>query len=176
MQNTSDQIIIIVTKTDGSGIFGPLIMALFSSVMFLVMLFVTISFMGSILIIIPFLIILGVFAFLFIDDVVWKAKGQEIISFDSKALYCTQKRLFSHNKEIPWDEIEDITLYEYPKIYQILSFFTLNGYNNYPTLRIRWLSGKKTKLGINLNDQKRRNLAKTIMQLRQIYAKTQKDG
>ena len=176
MQNTSDQIIIIVTKTDGSGIFGPLIMALFSSVMFLVMLFVTISFMGSILIIIPFLIILGFFAYLSIDEVAWETKGKEIISFDSKALYCTQKRLFSHNKEIPWDEIEDITLYEDPKLIQTVYFFTLNGYNNYPTLRIRWLSGKKTKLGINLSDQKRRNLAKTIMQLRQIYAKTQKDG
>ena len=176
MDNTSDRKVIIATKTDVSGIFGPLIMALFSSVMFLVMLFVTISFMGSILIFIPFLIILGFFAYLSIDEVAWETKGKEIISFDSKALYCTQKRLFSHKKEIPWDEIEDITLYEYPKIYQILSFFTLNGYNNYPTLRIRWLSGKKTKLGINLSDKKRRELVRTIMQLRKIYAKTQKDG
>lgn len=176
MDNTSDRKVIIATKTDNSGIVGSIILAVLVSVLFLAMLVVAIYFWGSILIIIPFLIILGFFAYLSIDEVAWETKGKEIILFDSKALYCTQKRLFSHNKEIPWNEIEDITLYEYPKIYQILSFFTLNGYNNYPTLRIRWLSGKKTKLGINLNDQRRRNLAKTIMQLRQIYAKTQKDG
>ena len=140
--------------------------------MFLVMLFVTISFMGSISIFIPFLIILGFFAYLSIDEVAWETKGKEIISFDSKALYCTQKRLFSHKKEIPWNEIEDITLYEDPKIYQILSFFTLNGYINYPTLRIHWFNGKKTKLGINLSDKKRMELEKTIMQLRKIYVKS----
>lgn len=172
MENTSDRKVIIATKTDGSGIFGPLIMALFSSVMFLVMLFVTISFMRSILIIIPFLIILGFFAYLSIDEVAWETKGKEIISFDSKALYCTQKRLFREETEIPWDEIEEITLYEDPKLHQVVYLFSLHGYSNYPTLRIRWFNGKKTKLGINLNDQRRRNLAKTIMQLKKIYAKS----
>ena len=172
MDNTSDRKVIIVTKADNSGIVGSVIMTVLSSVMFLAMLIVAIYFTGSISIFIPFLIILGVYALLLIDDIVWKSKGKEVISFDNKALYCIQKRLFDSKEEIPWDEIKEITLYEDPKLFQIVSFFTLNGYNNYPTLRIRWLNGKKTKLGINLNDQKRRNLAKTIMQLRKIYAKS----
>ncbi len=187
MDNTSDQIIIIVTKADNSGIVASVIMAVLVSVLFLAMLFFAIyigvthegtfgDFLVSIATFILIMVVPGVYALLLIDDIVWKSKGKEVISFDNKALYCIQKRLFDSKEEIPWDEIKEITLYEDPKLFQIVSFFTLNGYNNYPTLRIRWLNGKKTKLGINLNDQKRRNLAKTIMQLRKIYAKTQKDG
>ena len=182
MDNTSDRKVIIATKTDNSGIVASVIMALLISVIFLAMLFVAIytgvthegtlgDFLVSIATFILIMVVPGVFALLLIDDIVWKAKGKEIISFDSKALYCIQKRLFDSKEEIPWDEIKEITLYEDPKLFQIVSFFTLNGYNNYPTLRIRWFSGKKTKLGINLSDKKRRELAKTIMQLRQIYAK-----
>ena len=185
MENTSDRKVIIVTKTDNSGIVASVIMALLISVIFLAMLFFAIyigvthegtfgDFLVSIATLILIMVVPGVFALLLIDDVVWKAKGKEIISFDSKALYCIQKRLFDSKEEIPWDEIKEITLYEDPKLFQIVSFFTLNGYNNYPTLRIRWLSGKKTKLGINLSDKKRRELAKTIMQLKKIYTLIQK--
>ena len=64
-------------------------------------------------IVIVSLILFAIFAWIyyFLDEAIWLMFGKEKCEYDDTKIVITKHRLFKRRKEIPWNEITDISLY-----------------------------------------------------------------
>ena len=102
-------------------------------------------------IVIVSLILFAIFAWIyyFLDEAIWLMFGKEKCEYDDTKIVITKHRLFKRRKEIPWNEITDISLYSPGLIVEIITYPSLVG-TPQGTILIKYGKGKKYKCGVNL--------------------------
>ena len=102
-------------------------------------------------IVIVSLILFAIFAWIyyFLDEAIWLMFGKEKCEYDDTKIVITKHRLFKRRKEIPWNEITDISLYSPGLIVELFTYPSLTG-TPQGTILIKYGKGKKYKCGVNL--------------------------
>lgn len=103
-------------------------------------------------IVIVSLILFAIFAWIyyFLDEAIWLMFGKEKCEYDDSKIVITKHRLFKRRKEIPWNEITDISLYSPGLIVELFTYPSLTG-TPQGTILIKYGKGKKYKCGVNLD-------------------------
>ena len=94
-------------------------------------------------IVIVSLILFAIFAWIyyFLDEAIWLMFGKEKCEYDDSKIVITKHRLFKRRKEIPWNEITDISLYSPGLIVELFtypSFLQINMPMYLPFLLNNW--------------------------------------
>ena len=102
-------------------------------------------------IVIVSLVLLAILAWIyyFLDEAIWLMFGKEKCEYDDTKIVITKHRLFKRRKEIPWNEITDISLYSPGLIVELFTYPSLTG-TPQGTILIKYGKGKKYKCGVNL--------------------------
>ena len=102
-------------------------------------------------IVIVSLVLLAIFAWIyyFLDEAIWLMFGKEKCEYDDTKIVITKHRVFKRRKEIPWNEITDISLYSPGLIVELFTYPSLTG-TPQGTILIKYGKGKKYKCGVNL--------------------------
>ena len=82
-----------------------------------------------------------------LDEAIWLMFGKEKCEYDDTKIVITKH--LKRRKEIPWNEITDISLYSPGLIVELFTYPSLTG-TPQGTILIKYGKGKKYKCGVNL--------------------------
>ena len=94
-------------------------------------------------IVIVSLVLLAILAwnYYILDEAIWLMFGKEKCEYDDSKIVITKHRLFKRRKEIPWNEITDISLYSPGLIVELFTYPSLTG-TPQGTILIKYGKGK----------------------------------